>query len=264
MAYDDRYQDDRPRGRDRWRDEAGHAPGWRGDAAFGDGWGNQTPREGYRESHLYREEADLSRGGPGFDAGFGGSRRDRLDVGSAGRYAAHSISSPTADGYRFRQGYDRDRSRHRDPHYSEWRERQLAELDRDYEEYARENQSRFDREFGAWRSRRGEQREAAGRVTEHMEVVGSDGAHVGKVDKVRGDTLLLTRSDPNAGGVHHAVPCGWIERVDDKVTLNLTADEATDRWRTETRSRALFEREDSGSDGPHILNRSFSGTYRDE
>jgi hypothetical protein len=34
-------------------------------------------------------------------------------------------------------------------------------------------------------------------------------------------------------------------------------------WQDEERSRALYERENSGSPGPHMLNRSFSGTYRD-
>ena len=152
----------------------------------------------------------------------------------------------------------------RDPHYSEWRDRQIASFDRDYDEYRRENQSRFDSEFGAWRDKRGQQRQALDRVNEHMEVVGSDGSHVGTVDKIRGDTIILTKSDQDAGGVHHAIPCGWIEEVGDKVTLNLSADDAKERWRTESRSRALFEREDSGSRGPHMLNRAFSGTYPEE
>ena len=84
--------------------------------------------------------------------------------------------------------------------------RQMAELDRDYDEYRRENQSRFDREFGAWREKRGEQRQAVGRVREDMEVVGSDGGHVGTVDCTRGDRIILTRSDEAAGGVHHVDP----------------------------------------------------------
>jgi hypothetical protein len=103
--------------------------------------------------------------------------------------------------------------------------------------------------------------EAVARVRPHMEVVGSDGGHVGTVDKVRGEHIVLTRSGDEAGGVHHAIPCGWIDGVDDKVVLNLTAEEATSRWREEGRSRALFERENSGSDGPRMLNRSFPGTY---
>ena len=101
-------------------------------------------------------------------------------------------------------------------------------------------------------------------IHEHMEVVGSDGQHVGTVDKVRDGRIVLTKSDPSAGGHHHSIPCGWLESVDDKVTLNKTAEEAMLAWRDEESNRALFEREDSGSGGPHILGRSFSGTYRDE
>jgi hypothetical protein len=35
-------------------------------------------------------------------------------------------------------------------------------------------------------------------------------------------------------------------------------------WRDEERGRALFEKPNQGSEGPHVLNRSFSGTYPDE
>ena len=164
------------------------------------------------------------------------------------------------------------RQHHADPHYAEWRNRQIDELDRDYDEYRRENQARFDQEFGAWRERRGQQRQAVGRVTEHMEVVGSDDAHVGTVDGTRGDSIILTRSDRDAGGVHHRIPCGWVDSVDDKVKLNLTADEAMDRWRDEDRSRALFEREDRGTPRPahpqpqlrrHLSRRGVTATKSD-
>jgi len=60
------------------------------------------------------------------------------------------------------------------------------------------------------------------------------------------------------------IPCSWIERVDDKVVLNIDAGEARRRWQADNSSRALFEREDSGRRGPHVLNRSFAGTYPDE
>lgn len=278
---------DRARGRRDEREES-----WRGDPAFGDGWGNQVPRpqrlgdrgwrqsdDPYAEAERYGRGApdgygadedfgpgysDISYGGAGFDAGYGHPRFDQIDVGRVGSHGVRPVTS-----YRATSGFTssaraqaiRDQ---RDPHYSAWRRRQIEALDRDYDDYLRENQSRFDREFGEWRSRRGLQREAVGRVTEHMEVLGSDGVHVGTVDKVRGDTIILTKNDPSAGGVHHAVPCGWVDRVEDKVTLTIPAEEAVQRWRTESRSRALFERPDSGQDGPHILNRSFSGTYRDD
>ena len=101
----------------------------------------------------------------------------------------------------------------------------------------------------------------AEKVRAHMEVLGADGGHVGTVDALRGGHIVLTRSDADAGGAHHGIPAGWVAKVDNKVHLNLAAAEAKARWRTEGRSRALFEREDSGSDGPHILGRAFSGTY---
>src|ERR687890_2862276 len=39
----------------------------------------------------------------------------------------------------------------------------------------------------------------AGQVQEHMEVVGSDGGHVGTVDHVEGDRIKLTRKDDPDG-----------------------------------------------------------------
>lgn len=158
----------------------------------------------------------------------------------------------------------RDRSEQHDPHYNQWRERQLSELDRDYDEYHRERQSRFEDDFGSWRERRQQKRQTVSQVREHMEVVGKDGEHVGTVDKTAGDRIILTRSNPDAGGAHHSISCNDVDCIEDnKVRLDCTADEARKRWRNEDRSRALFERHDQGEEGPHILDRSFSGTYRD-
>jgi hypothetical protein len=154
--------------------------------------------------------------------------------------------------------------RSRDSHYQEWRAAQIAELDRDYDEYRRENATRFQSEFGAWRNERQNQRGSLGKATEHMEVVGSDGGHVGTVDKVEGDRILLTRSDPDAGGRHHSIPSRWIDRVDDKVTIRKTAEEAKAHWRDEDRTDAMFgdKGEDSDGKGRTVnLDRSFSGTY---
>ena len=155
------------------------------------------------------------------------------------------------------------RSNHDDPPYDEWRRRHMDALDQDYERYCRENESRFERDFGEWRERREGKRQLMSRVREHMEVVGSDGEHLGTVDRTAGDRLILTRSDPESGGTHHSISCAMIDRVeDDRVILDRDADKARERWRDDERERALFEREDQGEAGPGILNRSFSGTYR--
>src|SRR5436190_7628194 len=64
------------------------------------------------------------------------------------------------------------------------------------------------------------------KIKAHMEVLGADGRHVGTVDCLRGEHIVLTRSDPAAGGVHHGIPAGWVTKVDTKVHLNLEAHEA--------------------------------------
>jgi hypothetical protein len=97
-------------------------------------------------------------------------------------------------------------------------------------------------------------------VQEHQEVVGSDGQHIGTVDHVRGDRILLTKNDQAAGGHHHSIPSSWIQSVDDKVTVSKTADQAKQHWRDEERNGdgGLFGRDQERSTN---LNRSFSGTY---
>jgi hypothetical protein len=150
-----------------------------------------------------------------------------------------------------------------DPHYHSWRDRHLSELDRDYDDYRREHQSKFETDFGSWREKRQQKRGLLGQIREHMDVVGKDDEHVGKIDKVAGDRIILTKSDPDSGGVHHSLSCSDIDKVEgDRVILDCSADEAKNRWRDESRGRALFEREDQGEMGPRNLDRSFSGTYR--
>ena len=192
--------------------------------------------------------------------------RDR-DYGDRGRFTGSQLpdSQWNRDDHR-RSSFagSRERSQHNDPHYQEWRERQLNELDRDYEDYHRERQSHFENDFGSWRERRQQKRQSLARVHDHMEVVGKDGERIGKVDRTAGDRIILTKSDPEAGGAHHSISCHDVDRIEDnRVILDCTAEDAKKRWRNEDRSRALFEREGRGEDGPHMLGRSFSGTYRD-
>lgn len=68
-------------------------------------------------------------------------------------------------------------------------------------------------------------------IREHMEVVGSDGEHVGKVDHVKGGDIELAKFDFGSGLKHHLIPMTWVDRVDDKVRLNLTKDAAKSSWR---------------------------------
>lgn len=156
-----------------------------------------------------------------------------------------------------------DRSRHEDPHYHSWRQRHLGELDRDYDDFRRENQSRFENDFTSWRENRQQKRGLLGQIREHMEVFGDDDQHVGTVDKIAGDRVILTKSDPESGGAHHSLSCSDIGRIEgDRVILGCSGDQARNRWRDESRNRALFERDDQGEMGPRALDRSFGGTYR--
>jgi hypothetical protein len=68
-------------------------------------------------------------------------------------------------------------------------------------------------------------------IREHMEVVGSDGGHVGRVDHVQGDQIELSKMDLGAGFKHHMIPMSWVETIqDDKLCLNMTKDAAKSAW----------------------------------
>ena len=67
-------------------------------------------------------------------------------------------------------------------------------------------------------------------IKEHMEVLGSDGAHVGTVDHLEGaDKIKLTKSDAKDGR-HHIIPVGWIDHVDAHVHLNKPAKDVKKQW----------------------------------
>ncbi|MES2724800.1 MAG: DUF2171 domain-containing protein [Pseudomonadota bacterium] len=69
-------------------------------------------------------------------------------------------------------------------------------------------------------------------ILEHMEVVGSDGGHVGRVDHVLGTDIELAKMDLGAGLKHHLIPLTWVEQIiDQKVQLNMTKDAAKAAWR---------------------------------
>ncbi len=185
--------------------------------------------------------------------------------GYGGTFGAGTDRGYGSGGFGF--GYDRGRDRSdmesrsgrdSDPHYSAWRQRQLNELDRDYDRYNRERQQRFESDFGTWREHRMGKRQQLSSIREHMEVVGSDGETIGKVDCVRGDHVLLTKSD-SPDNRHHAIDCSMIQAVEnDQIRLDLTAQEAMNRW-DDAESRGFFAREDEETN----LNRSFAGTYED-
>ena len=281
--FGDEDDDDRSYRRDRapFRERAQDA--W-GSGRQPQGWGTRSPGDrDYGGDHDFRSDRE-----------FRGDRSERGDRGSyrplAGDYGRSESPGYSRGGYggweggrdqsgRSESPWGRDeyrrtsfagsseRSQSHDPHYHQWRQRQIEALDRDYDEYRREHQSKFENDFGTWRSNRQAKRQMLGQIREHMEVVGNDDQHVGTVDCVSGDRIILTKSDEAAGGAHHSLSCTDVDRVEgDRVILSSSADQARSYWRDEGSERALFEREREGegqsADGPHMLDRSFSGTYR--
>jgi len=276
---DDHRDSDRRHERDR-RESRSHGPSST-DRDYDRGYGRDYQRDRERSHDRQNEDRGLfNRGGSserdynrGWDRNLWGrsSGRERDDrsyeplTGNYGRGADDRSQTPYGrDDYRRTSfaGSQKD-NRDFDPHYRNWRDRHLSDLDRDYDDYRREHQSKFESDFGSWREKRQQKRGLLGQVREHMEVVGSDGEHVGKVDKIAGDRLILAKSDPDAGGAHHSISCSAIDKIDNgRVILDSKAADAKRHWQNENRSRALFEREDRGEMGPGILDRSFSGTYR--
>ena len=67
-------------------------------------------------------------------------------------------------------------------------------------------------------------------IGEHMEVVGSDGQHVGTVDKL---VIKLTKKDPAAQGQHHIINLDAVQSVQGgKLVLNVPASEAAEQEKT--------------------------------
>lgn len=70
----------------------------------------------------------------------------------------------------------------------------------------------------------------ASQIKENMEVVGSDGRHVGTVDRVENDKIKLTKKDSDEG-VHHLIPMDWVDSVEqDEVRLNKLGAEVEAEW----------------------------------
>jgi hypothetical protein len=73
----------------------------------------------------------------------------------------------------------------------------------------------------------------ATQIKEHMDVIGSDGQHVGTVDCMKGsDKIVLTKSDPKSGGEHHTIPLSLVDHVDAHVHLSKSAKDVQKEWQS--------------------------------
>ncbi len=225
----------------------GHRFTEQGDHSYG-------ANRGYGNDRGFRNDRDRGNDRFGGNDRFRGDRQrqdleydnaDRGFLARAGDEVRSWFGDEEAERRRERdQRYDEQMARYDDRHgdhaYRSWRDTQVSAFDRDYDEYRQENATKFQNDFAAFRTERQTQRDSLTRVAEHMEVVGSDDAHVGTVDKVRGDRIILTKNDADAGGHHHSIPSRWVSSVDDKVKLRKTASEAKQAWRDEEQQQAMF------------------------
>jgi hypothetical protein len=69
-------------------------------------------------------------------------------------------------------------------------------------------------------------------IREHMDVYGSCGNKLGRVDHVQGNSIKLTKND-SPDGQHHFIPTSWVARVDDHVHLSKGCGEAKREWKSE-------------------------------
>ena len=68
------------------------------------------------------------------------------------------------------------------------------------------------------------------KISEHMDVVGSDGQSVGRVDRVEGLSIKLTKDDLAARGEHRYIPLTWVASVDQSVHLSKPAMTVEQEW----------------------------------
>ena len=74
---------------------------------------------------------------------------------------------------------------------------------------------------------------ALSQIREHMEVLGSDGEHVGTVDHLEDDDMIKLTHTNSPDGKHHYLSTDFVDRIDEHVHLNLTAAEAVEEWEDE-------------------------------
>lgn len=145
-------------------------------------------REWARHAGEQDELGRMARGSSMF-AGGDWERRDR-ERGGHGSGSRHAADYGSWEGARHERAS-------LDDLYRSWRDRQLAELDRDYEEYRQEREEEFQREFETWRgSRRAQQGGQAGASATAGSEPGSE-----QGDAAPADGLDLTqRADASEGG----------------------------------------------------------------
>jgi hypothetical protein len=148
--HGDMWRDDEPRSGQRNAGESARSYGRSYGGSTGQGaqsWGQAQDEPGFGDYGAERGGRSTGQG-YGREHGTGGFHGDYRAGQGHGGFGGHG------DWEGGRQSASSGGQRHHDPHYLDWRNRQIEELDRDYDEYNRERQQRFHEDFSSWRSNR--------------------------------------------------------------------------------------------------------------
>ena len=110
---------------------------------------------------------------------------------------------------------------------TDWAKQKANQVGHRVEEAAQKVEHKAKETFGEW----GAGGNCAADIREHMDVIGSCGNKLGRVDHVEGSNIKLTRND-SPDGLHHLIPMGWVQRVDEHVHLSKNCGEAKKEWQT--------------------------------
>lgn len=90
-------------------------------------------------------------------------------------------------------------------------------------------------------------------VREHMQVIDAEGTPLGKVDRIEGDRIKLTRDSSGQGsheGHHHFIPAGLIAEVEgETVRLSARIDAVESIFQTKRAATGSSSRRPAGSRG---------------
>jgi hypothetical protein len=67
-------------------------------------------------------------------------------------------------------------------------------------------------------------------ISEHMPIIGSNGAQFGTVDRIDGTFIKLTKDQ---GDQHHWIPLSWVTAADSAVRLDRSDQQAMQDWLSE-------------------------------
>jgi ElaB/YqjD/DUF883 family membrane-anchored ribosome-binding protein len=104
------------------------------------------------------------------------------------------------------------------------------------------------------------------KIKEHMEVIGADGVHIGRVDRLEGNRIKLAKGDSGQGshkGHHHFIPTALVADVEgNRVRLSANADVAVS-FEEEAGGRSTTSARSGTGEGAQTLASSVAGAVQE-